>query len=84
MYMSPTLQKDKKFLCIYILDAFTRYFCPSKCNVFYGSALSCDNFYALEDPVPPWVGYNEETEMKSQILALSTVSLENTHKLVCK
>ena len=27
-----------------------------------------------ENPVPPWVGYNEEKEMKSQILALSSVS----------
>ncbi|XP_025098903.1 synapse-associated protein 1-like isoform X3 [Pomacea canaliculata] len=26
----------------------------------------------LEDAVPPWVGYNEEEAMKSQILALST------------
>lgn len=30
----------------------------------------------LEDAaVPPWVGYNEEEAMKSQILALSTVSI---------
>ena len=26
-----------------------------------------------EASVPPWVGYNEEETMKSQILALSTV-----------
>eukprot|EP00795_Rhopilema_esculentum_P017179 gene17179-8717_t len=26
----------------------------------------------IEDPVPPWVGYNEEKEMKTQILALSS------------
>lgn len=29
-----------------------------------------------EAAVPPWVGYNEEDAMKSQILALSQVSYE--------
>jgi len=29
-----------------------------------------------EAAVPPWVGYNEEETMKTQILALSKVSLD--------
>lgn len=32
-----------------------------------------------EAAVPPWVGYNEEKQMKEQILALSQVSLLNEH-----
>ena len=33
---------------------------------------SCDS--TLGDAVPPWVGYHEESSMKRQILALSSVS----------
>ena len=35
-----------------------------------------------EAAVPPWVGYNEEETMKTQILALSKVPL-NANDLLC-
>lgn len=45
--------------------------------------VSCLLFPAADAAVPPWVGYNEEEVMRTQILALSGVSCVLACSLTC-